>query len=143
MALNKLIKNLKVRSRAPLRIGLAGGGTDLDGYYKQYGGLVLNATINKYAYCEISCYGNGFRAESLDYGKEIAIGDFKHNMIWGLLFVEGIRGAEPPGPGPPTSLTFARVSGGDNHKAEPSHWWWYFWSFVVVVVRVGAVASQS
>ena len=79
MTLNKLSKTLKVRSRAPLRIGLAGGGTDLDGYFKEYGGLVLNATINKYAYCEISSYGNGFRAESLDYGKEIAIGDFKHN----------------------------------------------------------------
>lgn len=35
-----------VRSRAPLRISLAGGGTDLDAYARHHGGLVINATID-------------------------------------------------------------------------------------------------
>ena len=44
---------LTIRSKAPLRLGLCGGGTDIDTYSAQYGGLVLNATISLYVHCTI------------------------------------------------------------------------------------------
>lgn len=48
-----------VRSRSPLRLGLAGGGTDIESFYSIHGGCVLNATIDLYACCTIKPKNDG------------------------------------------------------------------------------------
>ena len=39
-----------LRGRAPLRLGLAGGGTDVEPFSREHGGRILNATIDRFAY---------------------------------------------------------------------------------------------
>jgi D-glycero-alpha-D-manno-heptose-7-phosphate kinase len=64
-----------VRARAPLRLGLAGGGTDVSPYCDLHGGSVMNVTIDKYAYATIDAAADGkahFLAQDAGVSERIA-----------------------------------------------------------------------
>jgi D-glycero-alpha-D-manno-heptose-7-phosphate kinase len=56
--------------RSPLRISLAGGGSDLPSYYREYGGKVINLAIDRYFYVFL-------RTSSHNHGIEIASADYQ------------------------------------------------------------------
>ena len=61
------------RAKAPLRLGLAGGGTDISPYSDLYGGAVLSAAINMYAFASIQPRTDGMI--------EIISTDFSENLF--------------------------------------------------------------
>src|SRR5215831_15503485 len=80
-----------IRARAPLRLGLAGGGTDLSPYCDEFGGAVLNITIDRFAYAFISPRDDGqvvFRAK--DLGREEVFEAAPQLQQAGLLLHRGV-----------------------------------------------------
>jgi len=75
-----------IRSKAPLRLGLAGGGTDLNEYCDKYGGYVLNATISLYVHCTIEVRNdNKIIFESSDTGQRFESVSKKHLKLDGKM----------------------------------------------------------
>jgi D-glycero-alpha-D-manno-heptose-7-phosphate kinase len=70
------------RAKAPLRISFAGGGTDVSPYADERGGLVLNATVDKYAYATLRVTDDrSITIKSLDY-HTIAKFDLDQPMVY-------------------------------------------------------------
>jgi D-glycero-alpha-D-manno-heptose-7-phosphate kinase len=121
-----------IRSKAPLRISFAGGGTDVPPYPQEQGGVVLCSTINKYAYASIVPRDREISVHSLDYDLTVKyrsesdfVYDGKLDLVKAALRVMevGNRGAEvylhsdaPPGSGLGSSSTVVvALVGGIKH----------------------------
>jgi D-glycero-alpha-D-manno-heptose-7-phosphate kinase len=80
-------------TQTPLRVGLVGGGTDLPDYYREHGGRVLNAAIDKYVYVVVK---QRFDDEIyVNYStKEIVsrVEDLQHELVREAMHMTGIRG---------------------------------------------------
>src|ERR1700753_786529 len=64
------------RCKAPLRIGLAGGGTDVSPYSDLYGGAILNATLSLYAHATIEpLEDQAIVLQGIDRNEEIRFAD--------------------------------------------------------------------
>jgi len=83
-----------ILSRAPFRISLGGGGTDLPSYYSRYGGFILSAAINKYVYICVNrpAADNLLRIKYSRYEQVSRIEDIQHDLVrptLGLLNLNG------------------------------------------------------
>jgi len=84
-----------ILARAPLRISLGGGGTDLPSYYARHGGFILSAAINKYVYI----YVNRPAADSLlrvkysRYEQVSSVDDIQHDLVRPALKTLGLSGS--------------------------------------------------
>jgi D-glycero-alpha-D-manno-heptose-7-phosphate kinase len=75
-----------IRAKAPLRISFAGGGTDVPPFPAREGGLVLSATINRYAYGALAPRDDGtIGVESVDFGVSMDFGSEEDLIFDGRL----------------------------------------------------------
>src|SRR5258706_789242 len=79
-------------TRTPLRISLAGGGSDLPAFYREEAGHVVSATIDKYVYLMVNEKYDGnvrvsyTRTENVEHARDVA-----HPLVRACLEMAGIR----------------------------------------------------
>ena len=102
-------------TKTPFRISFCGGGSDIEDFYKEYGGCVLSTSINKYMYISIHPYFNE-KQTLLKYSENELVDnirDIRHKIFHRVLCDMDISGVEisstadvPGGTGLGSSSTF-------------------------------------
>lgn len=73
-------------TKTPLRISFAGGGSDIETYYKQFGGSVLSTTINKYIYISLNpSFDNTYTLKYSNIQKAQKIEELQHTITKAIL----------------------------------------------------------
>ena len=82
-----------ILSRAPLRISLGGGGTDLPSYSSRYGGFVLSAAIDKYVYIYVNrpAADRLLRVKYSRYEQTSSVDEIQHDLVRPTLKILGIE----------------------------------------------------
>lgn len=79
-------------TRSPLRISLGGGGTDLPSYYREHGGFLVAAAIDKYIYINVHRrFVEGFLLKYSHLEEAATIDDIKHPIIREALKLAGVQ----------------------------------------------------
>ena len=70
-------------TRTPLRVSFAGGGSDLQQYYREHGGAVVSTSINKFIYLSMHplFYENSFFLKYSETEHVEKVADIKHKLI--------------------------------------------------------------
>jgi D-glycero-alpha-D-manno-heptose-7-phosphate kinase len=79
-------------SRSPLRVTLGGGGTDLPSYYREHGGFLISAAIDKYVYVAINrpfVQGIFLKYSHLEKVKQVS--EIENRIIREVLELECLR----------------------------------------------------
>ena len=84
-----------ILARAPFRISLGGGGTDLPSYYSQYGGFILSATINKYLFIYVNrpAADEFIRVKYSRYERVASADEVQHDLVRPALKCLNINGS--------------------------------------------------
>ena len=92
---------LTLRSRAPIRLDLAGGWTDVAPFSTEEGGAVVNAAINRYSYTTLRLTGSDtVRLISADYDLSLTLpGQRQPPLRWQARPAEGSHQPARPAPG--------------------------------------------
>jgi len=79
-------------TRSPLRISLGGGGTDLPSYYRDHGGFVISAAINRYVYITLhETFGDYLIVKYSEMEKVVEIDQVAHPLVRESLRLLDIR----------------------------------------------------
>lgn len=84
-----------ILARAPMRISLGGGGTDLPSYYTRYGGFILSAAINKYLYIYVNrpAADDYIRVKYSRYEQIHNVEEIQHDLVRPALQLLNINGS--------------------------------------------------
>jgi D-glycero-alpha-D-manno-heptose-7-phosphate kinase len=79
-------------TRSPLRISLGGGGTDLPSYYREHGGFLIAAAIDKYIYINVHRrFVDGFLLKYSQLEEAATLEEIKHPIIREALRLAGVQ----------------------------------------------------
>jgi len=79
-------------TRSPLRISLGGGGTDLPSYYREYGGFLVAAALNKYVYVTVlRPFTAGILLKYSQLEQVEKVSEVKHRIIREALAMQNLK----------------------------------------------------